>query len=411
MQEEVVRSVKPAMLVILGAVGFVLLIACVNVANLLLARAEARQKEISIRVAVGGGTMSLIGQFLAEGLLISVTGAVGGLGIAWLGVRLLLWAGADTIPRAAEVAMDWRVLSFTALALIGTAIAFGLAPLAQVLTHNTHDILKAAAGRASATTQAAVLRRALVVAELSLGLVLLISCGLMLQAFWRLQAVDPGFDPANRLTMRIDLPPGQYADDAAVRSLLARIEDKLARLPGVIAATIMRGLPPQRPGDFNDTRIENFVPRPGGPVQNVDYWQITGSRFFETIGARLVEGRFLEERDGENAPLAVVVNETMARTFWPGETALGHRVNLGGPGNSPWRTIVGVVADMKNNGTDRPTGTELFLPWRQARGLREVQLLIHTAGCQPRSWPLCAERWLSWTLGCRSRRYALWRRR
>jgi putative ABC transport system permease protein len=380
MQEEVVRSVKPAMLVILGAVGFVLLIACVNVANLLLARAEARQKEISIRVAVGAGTMGLIGQFLAEGLLISVTGAVAGLGIAWLGVRLLLWAGADTIPRAAEVAMDWRVLAFTGLALIGTAIAFGLAPLAEVLTHKTHDVLKSAAGRASATAEAAALRRALVVAELSLGLVLLISCSLMLQAFWRLQAVDPGFDPTNRLTMRIALPPGQYADDAAVRSLLARIEDKLARLPDVIAATVMRGLPPQRPGDFNDTLIENFVPRPGGPVQNVDYWQITGTRFFEAIGARLVEGRFLDERDGENAPLAVVVNETMARTFWPGQSVLGHRVNLGGPGNPPWRTIVGVVADMRNNGTDSPTGTELFLPWRQARGLREVQLLIHTAG-------------------------------
>jgi len=165
-QEEVVRSVKPAMLVILGAVGFVLLIACVNVANLLLARAEARQKEISIRLAVGAGTMSLIGQFLAEGLLISITGALAGLGIAWLGVRLLLWAGADTIPRAAEVAIDWRVLAFSGLALIGTAIAFGLAPLAQVLTHKTHDVLKAAAGRASATAQAAALRRALVVAEL-----------------------------------------------------------------------------------------------------------------------------------------------------------------------------------------------------------------------------------------------------
>ena len=142
----------------------------------------------------------------------------------------------------------------------------------------------------------------------------------------------------------------------------------------------MRGLPPQRPADFNDTAIENFVPRPGGPVQNVDYWQFTGSRFFETLGARLVDGRFLDERDAEGAPLAVVVNETMARTFWPGQSALGHRVNLGGPGNPPWRTIVGVVADIKNNGTGRPTGTELFVPWRQARGLREVQLLIHTVG-------------------------------
>lgn len=322
--------------------------------------------------------MGLIRQFLAEGLLISISGALAGLGIASLGVRLLLWAGSDTIPRAAEVTIDWRVLAFTALVLIATTIIFGLAPLAQVLARHTHDVLKAAASRTSATVQAARLRRGLVVAEISLALVLLVSCSLMLQAFWRLQAVDPGFDPSNRLTMRIALPPGQYVDDAAVRSFLTQLEERLGQLPGALSATIMSGLPPQRPGNFNDTAIENFVPRPGGPVQNVDYRQITGARFFETLGAQLVEGRFLDERDGQDAPPVAVVNQAMARTFWPGQSALGHRLRLGR--NLPWRTIVGVVADIKNNGTDRPTGTELFIPWRQSLGLREVQLLIHTAG-------------------------------
>jgi predicted permease len=142
----------------------------------------------------------------------------------------------------------------------------------------------------------------------------------------------------------------------------------------------MTGLPPQRPGNFNDTQIENFVPREGGPVQNVDYWQFVGNRFFETLGARLVEGRFLEERDGENAPPVMVVNETMARTFWPGQSALGRRVRLPGGPNPPWRTIVGVVADVKNGGADRPTGTELFVPWRQFQPIRGVQLLIRTSG-------------------------------
>jgi predicted permease len=380
MQEEVVRTVKPAMLVILGAVGFVLLIACVNVANLLLARAEARQKEIAVRVAVGAGTTGLVRQFLAEGFLIAISGALAGLAIAWFGVRLLLWAGAEAIPRAAEVGIDWRVLAFTGLVLIATAIGFGLAPLAQALTRRTNEVLKAATGRTSATAQAALLRRGLVVAELSLGLVLLVSCGLMLQAFWRLQAVDPGFDPAKRLTMRIALPTGQYANDALVRSFANRLEDAVSRLPGVTSATVMNGLPPQRPGNFNDTRIENFVPRQGGPLQNVDYWQFTGNRFFETLGARLVDGRLLDERDGENAPPAVVVNATMARTFWPGQSALGHRLNLGEGPQSPWRTVVGVVADIKNNGTDQPTGTELFVPWRQIQGIRNIQLLVQTAG-------------------------------
>ncbi len=378
MQEEVVRTVKPAMLVILGAVGFVLLIACVNVANLLLARAEGRQKEIAVRLALGASTPELVRQFLAEGFLLAASGALAGLGIAWAGVRLLLWAGAEAIPRAAEVSMDWRVLAFTGLVVIATAVGFGLAPLTQVLARRTNEVLKASTGRTTATAQAAALRRTLVVAELGLGLVLLVSCSLMLQAFWRLQAVDAGFDPRNRLTLRIALPPGQYPDDAAVKSFLNRIEDRLAHLPGAISATAMSGLPPQRPGDFNDTLIENFVPRPGGPVQNVDYYQFTGNRFFETLGARLVDGRFFDDRDGQGAPPAAIVNETMARTFWPGESALGHRVNTGGP-NASWRTIVGVVADIKNGGTDRPTGTELFVPWRQVQGVRNVQFLIRTA--------------------------------
>jgi putative ABC transport system permease protein len=378
MQDEVVRTVKPAMLVILGAVGFVLLIACVNVANLLLARAEARQKEIAVRLAIGAGTTGLIRQFLAEGLLISLSGALAGLGIAWLGVRLLLWAGSDTIPRAAEVTMDWRVLAFTGFVLITTAIAFGLAPLAQALTRKTHEVLKAAGGRTSATAQAAALRRALVVAELSLSLVLLVSCSLMLQAFWRLEAVDPGFNPANRLTLRIALPPAQY-NAASLRAFLDRLEDRIARLPGVVSSTVMTGLPPQRPGDFNDTEIENFVPRPGGPVQNVDYWQFVGNHFFETLGARLVDGRFLDERDGENAPHVIVVNQTMARTFWPGQSAVGHRLTLGR--RDDWRTIVGVVADIKNNGTDAPTGTELFVPRRQMQSFfYNMQLLLRTSG-------------------------------
>jgi predicted permease len=385
MQDEVVRGVRPAMLVILGAVGFVLLIACVNVANLLLARAEARQKEIAVRIAMGSGISGLVRQFIAEGLLISTAGAAAGLGIALLGLRLLLWAGSGTIPRASEVALDWRVLGFTGAVLIATALVFGLVPLTQAVSRKTYETLKAAAGRTSATAKAAALRRGLVVAELSLALVLLVSCGLMLQAFWRLQAVDAGFEQANLLTMRVALPAAQYQADAAA-SFISRMEDALARLPGVTSSTVATGLPPQRPGNFNDTLIENFVPRKGGPIQNVDYWQFTGDRFFETLGARLVEGRFLKASDSREAPPVVVINETMARAFWPGQSALGHRLQLPQPTDSSWRTIVGVVADIKNGGTDQPTGTELFVPWRQngpftgVDARRTVQVMARTAG-------------------------------
>jgi predicted permease len=386
MQDEVVRGVRPAMLVILGAVGFVLLIACLNVANLLLARAEARQKEIAVRIAMGSGISGLVRQFIAEGLLISTAGAAAGLGIAFLGLRLLLWAGSGTIPRASEVALDWRVLGFTGAVLIATAFVFGLVPLAQAISRKTYETLKAAAGRTSATAKAAALRRGLVVAELSLALVLLISCGLMLQAFWRLQAVDAGFEPANLLTMRVAMPAAQY-QGAAAASFISRMEEALARLPGVTSSTVATGLPPQRPGNFNDTYIENFVPRQGGPIQNVDYWQFTGDHFFETLRARLVEGRYLKESDSQEAPPVAVINETMARAFWPGQSALGHRLRLPQPTDTSWRTIVGVVSDIKNSGTDQPTGTELFIPWRQYGPIagvgdarRTMQVMVRTEG-------------------------------
>jgi putative ABC transport system permease protein len=375
MQDDVVRTVRPAMLVVLGAVAFVLLIACVNVANLLLARAEARQKEISVRVAMGAGTGELMRQFVAEGLLISITGAAIGLGVAILGVRLLLWAGAESIPRLEEVSVHWHVLLFTGAVLIATALSFGLVPLAQAGSRNTYDSLKTTAGRTSATVGAIFLRRGLVVAELSLALVLLVSCGLMLQAFWRLQSVNVGFDPENLLTMRIALPEAQYPDQA-LPGFVVRLEESLSRLPGVISATVMKGLPPQRTGDFNDTTIENFVGRPGGPVQNVDYWQFTGNRFFETLGARLVEGRFFDERDDRGTTPVVIVNETMARTFWPGDNPLGRRLRLGDPPVAQWLTVVGVVADMKNAGPDRPTGTELFMPLRQSLPVRNLQIVL-----------------------------------
>src|SRR5262249_1496801 len=277
-----------------------------------------------------------------------------------------------------EVSIDWRVLGITGAVVVATAVFFGLAPLAQAISRNTHETLKAGAGRTSATLGAVMLRRGLVIVELSLALVLLISCGLILEAFWRLQAVNPGFDPANRLTMRIALPASQYSNEAAM-SFLSRLEEKLAGIPAVISSSVMNGLPPQRPPNFNDTQIENFVPRPGGPVQNVDFYQTVGVRFFETLGARLVEGRFIDERDSQQAPPVVVINETMARTFWPGQSALGRRLRPTGLPDAPWRTIVGVVADMKNGGTDQPTGTEAFMPWRQLNGMRLVQVVLRTA--------------------------------
>jgi len=363
-QEEIVKGVRRAMLVLLGAVAFVLLIACVNVANLLLARAEARRREIAVRAAIGAGLGRLLQQFIIEGVLLSLTGAIFGIALAFAGLRLLVASNAGSIPRVNEIGIDWQVLLFTLALSLATGVAFGLAPVFHIRASTLHDTLKSAVGRATGAVAANRFRALLVTSELALALILLIGSGLMVKAFWKLQEVDAGMNPNNLLTMRLSLPAVNYKDPPAVNGFYASLAERLNAMPGVVSAAIASGLPPERTLNANDTYIENFVPVPGGPIQNVDYWNSVSGKYFETIGGRLLEGRFLNDSDGASAPLAVVVNHTMARTFWPRESALGHRVRTTRDG--PWRTIVGVVADVKNAALDRPAGTELYFPFAQA---------------------------------------------
>ena len=363
-QEEIVKSVRRAMLVLLGAVAFVLLIACVNVANLLLARAEARRREIAVRAAIGAGLGRLLQQFIVEGILLSLMGAILGIALAFGGLRLLVATNAGSIPRVNEIGIDWQVLLFALALSVATGMAFGLAPVFHMRTATLHDTLKSAVGRATGAVAANRFRALLVISELALALILLIGSGLMVKAFWKLQEIDAGINPNNLLTMQLSLPTVNYKDPAAVNAFYSSLTERLNTTPGVVSAAIASGLPPERTLNANDTGIENFVPVPGGPLQNVDYWNSVSGKYFETLGARLLEGRFLSDSDGASAPFVVVVNHTMARTFWPRESALGHRVRSSY--NTPWRTIVGVVADVKNAALDRPAGTELYFPFAQA---------------------------------------------
>jgi len=363
-QEEIVKGVRSAMLVLLGAVGFVLLIACVNVANLLLARSESRRREIAVRAAIGAGLGRLLQQFIVEGVLLSLTGAIFGIALAFGGLRLLVATNAGSIPRVSEIGIDWQVLLFTLVISVATGVAFGLAPVIHMRTSKLHDTLKSTVGRATGAVAANRFRAVLVTSELALALILLIGSGLMVKAFWKLQEVDAGFNPNHLLTMRLSLPSVTYRDRAAVTGFYSALEQKLNALPGVASASIASGLPPERPINANDTMIEGFVPVPNGPIQNIDYWNSVTRKYFDTIGAHLLEGRFLNESDGATAPMAVVVNHTMARTYWPRESALGHRIRSST--DSPWRTIVGVVGDVKNAALDRPAGTELYFSFAQA---------------------------------------------
>jgi len=378
LQDEVVRTIRPALWMLMGAVAFVLLIACVNVANLLLARAEARQREIAIRKALGAGVGQLIRQFTVEGLLLSLAGAGLGLLFAYGGLKVMIAAGTASIPRADEVTIDPVVLGATLGVSLLTALFFGLAPLAQIAAGTLHEALKAAAGRTTATLTSNRFRNVLVSSELALALMLLIGTGLMIRAFWKLSEVNPGFRPEGMLTVQVTLPPATYPQTANQTRFWREVQEKLAAIPGVTSATAMSGLPPERPINANDTQIENFTAVPGGPGHNIDYWQTVGEHFFETLGVRLLDGRLFDARDVNGATPTVIINQTMARTYYGNESPVGRRVRPAF--QDPWRVIVGVVEDVKNAGLDKPAGTELFLPEAQSNGRQTLYLALRTAG-------------------------------
>jgi putative ABC transport system permease protein len=380
LQAEVVSGVRTALWMLLGAVGFVLLIACVNVANLLLARAEARRREIAIRSALGASAARLARQFATEGVLLSLIGAILGVGLAFGGLRLIQLTNAGGIPRAAEIGVDWRVLVFTLGTSLLTGVVFGLAPFLPLLWEHITEALKDTAGSSTGGVGAQIFRRAMVAGELALALVLLIGCGLMVRAFWKLQEVRTGFDARNVITMRIALPRPTYPKSENADAFWMRLEENLRQLPGAESVALVSGLAPSRPPNMNDTDIEGFVMKKDGPIQNVDYYQAVSRDYFKTMGIRLMAGRLFDDRDVQGGPDVVVINPTMAQPFWPGQDPLGRRIR---PGSSdPWTTIIGVVEDVKNAGLDRPAGTEIYLPYRQAQasGFRSMYAVIRGRG-------------------------------
>jgi predicted permease len=380
LQAEVVSSVRPALLMLLGAVGFVLLIACVNVANLLLARAEARRREIAIRNALGADLWRLARQFVTEGVLLSSLGAVLGLMLAFAGMRLIQVTNAGSIPRAAEIGVDMRVLVFAVGAALLTGVFFGLVPILPLALQNLQDSLKDTVGSTTATASAQGFRRALVAGELALALVLLIGCGLMVRGFWKLQQVHTGLNAENVLTMSVALPEATYPKDEQVDVFWARLEEKIAQLPGVESSAIAYGLPPLRRPNMNDTHIEGFVRKEGGPVENVDFYQVISNQYFKTMGVRLMEGRLFDDRDGKDAPQVAIINQTMGRTFWGNDSAIGRRIQPSGM--KGFCTVIGIVEDVKNAGLDKPAGTEVYLPYSQevGTGTRDVSVVLRSRG-------------------------------
>jgi len=363
LHEDVVGSARKAVWLLMAAVGFVLLIACVNVANLLLARAESRHREFAVRLALGAGLRRMVRQFVAEGLVLVMLAAVLGVALAFVGLKVLLLFAPDSVPRTEEIRVGLPVLGFTIAVSIAAVFLFGLAPLAQVSERNLANWIRGAGQRAIRSGGQA-LRTGLVVTEIALAVILVIGSGLMIRAFWKLQQVNTGFDPKGVISFSVNLPGVKYKTPDRLH-FVDELQQKLTSLPGVSSASLASGIPPLRRINANDTEIEGYQQTPDSPAQNVDYWNIVGTDYFKTMKIRLLEGRTFETQDdNEKAMPVVVVNQALAKRFWKG-SPVGRRVNPGFADPKVWFTIVGVVEDTKNAGMDKPAGPELYFQVRQ----------------------------------------------
>ena len=377
LQDDLVGSVRPKIEVLMGAVGLVLLISCVNVANLLLARAEARQKEIAIRTALGADRSRLLRQFLTESVLLALLGGALGLALAFAGVKAIVAANADSLPRVEEIGLDARTLLFTLGISVITGLLFGLAPALHARAGELFASLKEGGQRTTAGAGRQRLRRGLVVIEVALAAMLVIGGGLMIRSFWKLLQVNPGFDPRNVLSFELSLPKATYPEAHQVRDFYQTLLTRLHGLSGVESAAAMAGMPPVRDLDANDTEFEGLPKGPDAPPQNVDFWQVVTPEYFQAMRIPVLEGRGFEARDGHGTPGVAVVNKALANLFYPGKSPIGRRLRE--DDKHPWMTIVGVVGDVKQRGLDQKTGTELYLLHSQieeAVGGREGNLYV-----------------------------------
>ncbi|HET6851494.1 MAG TPA: ABC transporter permease [Pyrinomonadaceae bacterium] len=378
LHEHLVGDIRPALLILLGAVGLVLLIACANVANLLLARAAVRQKEIAVRVALGAKRGRLIRQFLTESILLSTLGGIVGLGIAFGGLVLLKAFIPETISQAREISIDLKVLAFTFVVSVLTGVIFGLAPAIQALRFNQIETLKEGGRDAATGGSGKRLRSLLVMSEVAISLVLLIGAGLLINSFLRLRNVDPGFRSDNLLTMKIVLPEPKYAKFQQRAAFYTNLLQRVQSLAGVRSAAVTTNLPLYRQGNSTSINIEGRpAPPPGQELIVVT--RIISPGYFDTMSIPVLKGRPLTDQDMETSPTAVVISETMARRFWPGEDPVGKRIaawKVQTP--EDWAQIVGVVKDVRQFELTADPKPQMYLSYRQAGFFAPRDLVVKT---------------------------------
>jgi predicted permease len=385
LDEEIRGGVRPAMWLLTGAVGFLLLIACANVANLLLVRGDARLREMAVRTAVGAAPDRLVRQLLTESVVLALLGAVLGLLLAAAGLRMLIAIDPTSLPPLAPVRLDWVVVAFTLVLGVVTTMVFGLAPALRTLRVNLVESLREG-GQATVGGHRQRLRGALVVAEMMLAVVLVIGAGLMLRSLSALGRIDLGFDAGNVLTLRVSVPQTRYDTPEKVIDFYRTLNDRVRALPGVQASGFMRVLPLATTiGDFG-LDVEGFEETPGNNAKGD--WQIATDGSFEAMGARLLRGRWFNTGDTQQSQPVAVINETMARTYWKNpEDAIGGHIKLGGANPMrPWVTVVGMVADERHNGVTGIVKEKFYIPhsqWHVALNggpIRAGFLVVRTTG-------------------------------
>lgn len=368
LQDDIVGDVRQSLLVLFGAVGFVLLIACANVANLLLARATGRRKEIAVRLALGATRSRVVRQLLTESVLLALVGGALGLLVALWGKNLLR-VGLSGAPFSSsyidKVGLDWRVLGFTLVASALTGVICGLTPALHATRQDLNESLKREGRGAVAGSRRNPLPGLLVLLEVSVALVLLIGAGLMIHSFLRLQRVEPGFNPRNALTMRIALPTSKYESGAEQAAFFQEVMQRVKTLPGVRHAGAINNLPLSKTNVNGVFMIEGRGPWPPGGEPLAEFRLIT-PEYLSAMEIPLLKGRPFGDADNEKAPGVVLINDTMARQFWGGEDPLGKRLRLGRAEDAfPYLTIVGVVGDVKHFGLNREPRPEVYIPHPQ----------------------------------------------
>jgi putative ABC transport system permease protein len=379
LREEVTGPLKLTLWMLLGAVSFVLLIACVNVANLLLMRASGRQKETAVRLAIGAGRWRLLRQFLVEGLLLSAFGGVLGLALALWFKNAMVASMPASIPRFYPVALNWPVLLFTFLLIAATGCVFGAVPAFWSSRTNVNSSLQTNGRSHSQGPEHQRLRAAFVVVEVALSVILLVGAGLLVRSFERVLNSNPGFRPEHVLTASADLPPAQYPGDEQTAAFYKQLMRRLQQNPEVVAAGGSTDLPLL--GQWNHTfTLEGSQPAPD-VLANICYHSVIYGDYLQAMGIPLLRGRYFDEHDGPQATLVALVSEALAKKYWPGQEALGKRLKWGGPESAdPWKTVVGIVGDVKQGPLDTAAALHTYQPYAQLAGARSLRIAVRTLG-------------------------------